>query len=271
MDISGFEGAPFADYKGGRFCFCSEWCRDRFQKDPQKFSGEPLIRLENVEKIFKMGEVDTPALRGLNLRVWRGDFVAIIGSSGSGKSTALNMTGLLDVPTAGKIFLNGRDTSLLTDEERADLRSRTFGFVFQQYNLIPWLTAYENAALPLLFAGKKEDEAEILGRFEEIGIKERTEHRPFELSGGEQQRTAILRALANNPEVILGDEPTGNLDSKTGDIILELLVKMKNNDGKTLIIVTHDADIAERADQVLTFKDGKMVKDHQKYKKTYTE
>ena len=161
--------------------------------------------------------------------------------------------------------------SLLNDDERAELRSKTFGFVFQQYNLIPWLTAYENVTLPLIFSGKKIDAEKLDSRFQKIGLKERLTHRPFELSGGEQQRSALLRALANDPEIILGDEPTGNLDSTTGNKILEMLIDLKKVSKKTLIIVTHDADIAEKADQIIAFKDGRLAQDHQAHKKAYTE
>jgi len=207
----------------------------------------------------------------LNFYIWEGDFVAIMGSSGSGKSTALNIIGLLDRPTSGQIFLNGRNVSLLNDDKRAELRSKTFGFVFQQYNLIPWLTAYENTTLPLIFSGKKIDEEKIKARFQEIGLKERLTHRPFELSGGEQQRIALLRALANDPKIILGDEPTGNLDSVMGNKILEMLINLNKTQKKTLIIVTHDSDIAKKADRIIIFKDGQAIRDNLSHKKIYTK
>lgn len=251
--------------------FCGDFCAQRFKKNPKKFSGEPLISLINVHKIFDLGGVKTAALNGLSLRIWPGDFVAIIGASGSGKSTALNMIGLLDKPTSGKIIIKSKDISLIKDEEKARLRSETFGFVFQQYNLIPWLSAYENVSLPVIFAGRTINAEKIKKEFQNIGLKERTNHRPFELSGGEQQRTALLRALANDPEIIIGDEPTGNLDSQTGNKILEMLINLNKNNKKTLIIVTHDTDIAEKADQILAIKDGQLIKNHQGYKKIYTE
>ncbi len=207
----------------------------------------------------------------MNFYIWEGDFVAIMGSSGSGKSTALNIIGLLDRPTSGQIFLNGRNVSLLNDDKRAELRSKTFGFVFQQYNLIPWLTAYENTTLPLIFSGKKIDEEKIKARFQEIGLKERLTHRPFELSGGEQQRIALLRALANDPKIILGDEPTGNLDSVMGNKILEMLINLNKTQKKTLIIVTHDSDIAKKADRIIIFKDGQAIRDNLSHKKIYTK
>jgi len=181
------------------------------------------------------------------------------------------MMGLLDRPTSGAVYLKGKEISNFKDEERAYLRSLTFGFVFQQYNLIPWLTAYENVYLPLVFAGRSVEKAKLEKDFSDLGLKERLIHRPFELSGGEQQRVAILRALSNNPEIIIGDEPTGNLDSETGNKILDMLINLNKIHRKTLIIVTHDADIAEKANQVIIMKDGEMVRNHQIHKKIYTE
>lgn len=238
-------------------------------KNPKRFLGTPLISMRNVTKDFALGAMDVHVLRGVDLRIWEGDFVAIIGASGSGKSTVLNMIGLLDIPTAGEILLNGKDVSQISETDRAFLRSETFGFIFQQYHLIPWLTAEENVRLPHLFSGKK-DQEHIPSLFSHLGLKDRMAHRPFELSGGEQQRTALLRALANNPKIIIGDEPTGNLDSKTGDMILELLSGLQK-EGRTLIIVTHDKDIARRADQIITIKDGEHVDGHYVHQKIYTE
>ena len=269
--MSGVEEPATLRTKEGETLFCGDYCLKRFEKEPEKFSGEPLVKMRNVRKVFSAGRAKTEALRGLSLNIWRGDFAAVIGASGSGKSTTLNMIGLLDRPTSGTVALGGRDTSGIGDEERALLRSKTFGFVFQQYNLIPWLTAYENAVLPLVFAGEKTDGEKTRERFAEMGLENRMSHRPFELSGGEQQRVALLRALANDPEVILGDEPTGNLDSKTGAKLLEMLVDLNKKRGKTLVIVTHDADIAEMADQIITIKDGKMIMNHGEHKKAYTE
>jgi len=271
MDVSVFDDTTKTLYKGNDFLFCSQLCASRFKKEPDKFLGEPLIRLRDVRKTFYIGDTETKVLRGLNLNIWEGDFVAVIGASGSGKSTALNMIGLLDRPTSGVVFLNNKDVSGLLDEKRSILRSKTFGFVFQQYNLIPWLTAYENATLPFMFAGENIDDEMMKERFKEIGMAHRVNHRPYELSGGEQQRVALLRSLANNPKIILGDEPTGNLDSETGDKILKILIDLNKRKGKTLVIVTHDAGIAERADQVIALKDGHLVRNHSKQKKVYTE
>ena len=279
MDLTAEVNSAEISHQGKEFYFCGPDCQERFQEDPEKFQKEPLIKLENVWKIFSgQGKAargaqhfraETQVLKGLNLHIWSGDFVAIIGPSGSGKSTALNMIGLLDKPSSGHIFLKGQDISLLQD--RARLRCQTFGFVFQQYNLIPWLTSYENVTLPLIFSNKKIALEKLNARFQEAGLAERLAHRPFELSGGEQQRAALLRALANDPEIILGDEPTGNLDSSTGNKILEMLIDLNKNQKKTLIIVTHDADIAAKADQVIVFKDGVLMRDHQVYQKAYTE
>lgn len=271
MDLSGYSDLIETIYNGITFYFCGSECERKFQKNPSKFQGEPLIKLNKVWKTFQLGEVETKVLRGLDIYVWEGEFVALIGPSGSGKSTALNMVGLLDRPTSGHIYLQGKDVSLLHDDERALLRSKTFGFVFQQYHLIPWLSAFQNATLPLVFSGKKMDENAIDANFENIGLKDRAHHRPFELSGGEQQRTALLRALVNDPAIILADEPTGNLDSVTGDKILEILLDLNKTRKKTLIIVTHDAGIAEKADRIIAFKDGHLVRDHHAHKKMYTE
>jgi putative ABC transport system ATP-binding protein len=271
MDIYGLSDLKHVTHAGKSHTFCGDGCEHRFKQTPDRFLGEPLIRLENVWKVFDMGDTKTEVLKGVNLRIWEGDFTTIIGASGSGKSTLLNMIGLLDRPTSGKVFFRGKDVSDAADIDRAVLRSAAFGFVFQQYNLIPWLSALENATLPLIFAKGDTDGVKMLKKFEEIGLKDRVAHRPTQLSGGEQQRTAILRALANNPEVILGDEPTGNLDSKTGNKILEMLISLNRDEKKTLVIVTHDADIAEKADEIVTVRDGEMLRDHHIHKRTYTE
>ncbi|HDL74865.1 MAG TPA: ATP-binding cassette domain-containing protein [bacterium] len=271
MDLTDIQDVVKSSHKGELFYFCGKECEDKFKKNPDKFQREPFIKIKNLHKSFKIGKIETKVLKGLNIHIWKGDFVVIIGSSGSGKSTLLNIMGLLDRPSSGQIFLNGKDISLLEDERRVELRSSTFGFVFQQYNLIPWFTAYENVILPLIFAGKEINKDKLENKFNEIGLKHRMEHHPFELSGGEQQRVALLRSLSNNPEIILGDEPTGNLDSVTGDKILEMLIDLNKSYKKTLVIVTHDADIAEKADQIIALKDGKLVKDHHSHKKIYTE
>ncbi|HPS21604.1 MAG TPA: ATP-binding cassette domain-containing protein [Candidatus Paceibacterota bacterium] len=272
MDVTDFSDSPEAIHNNKKFYFCSNFCHDRFKRNPEKFSKEPLVKISNVWKIFSPDHTKTEVLKGLNLHIWEGDFVVVIGPSGSGKSTTLNIVGLLDKPTSGHIYLKGKNISTLDDNERAKMRSKTFGFVFQQYNLIPWLTAYENATLPLIFSTKKASKKKNLEHlFDEIGLKERLDHFPSELSGGEQQRTALLRALANDPDILLGDEPTGNLDSVTGKKILDLLIDLHKVHKKTLLIVTHDMDIAELADQVITFKDGRIIRNHETHKKAYVK
>ena len=273
MDLTGFTEFTEAKVKGEAFFFCSEPCAKRFKTDPKRFQGEPMIHLHDVWKVFHDGGVVTEVLRGINIHIWDGDFTVIIGASGSGKSTLLNMIGLLDKPTSGILNLDGKDITATTDDERTVLRSQKFGFVFQQYNLIPWLTAYDNVTLPMIFSETKNGmRREVLERhFGDIGLGERMDHRPTELSGGEQQRVALLRALANDPEIIIGDEPTGNLDSVTGEKILDMLITLNKTEKKTLIVVTHDADIAKRADQVITLKDGKTIPGHLRHTKTYTE
>jgi ABC-type lipoprotein export system ATPase subunit len=231
----------------------------------------PLIRVRGLRKTFGTGEAETPVLKGVDLDIWKGKFTAIIGSSGSGKSTLLNMLALLDRPTAGNIFYGDKDLAVLSDEERASMRSKVFGFVFQQYNLMPWLDAHDNVTLPTLFSERPLDHAWVQREFESIGLKDRMDHYPTQMSGGEQQRVAILRALVNDPEIIIGDEPTGNLDSATGNKILDMLLSLNKKRGKTLIIVTHDADIAHMADQIITIKDGLIAKNGGAYEQLYTE
>ena len=221
-----------------------------------------IIKLENVWKTYKMGNVDVNALQGLNLDVKEGEFLSIMGPSGSGKSTAVNMIGCLDVPTQGKIMLDQHDISKLSESELAQIRGRKIGFIFQQFNLIPTLSALENVMLPMIFQGV--DEKERTGRaiklLELVELGDRISHRPTELSGGQQQRVAIARALANNPDVIIADEPTGNLDSKTGTIILDFLEKLHKKENKTIVMVTHDANLAKVSERTEFLKDGKIIK-----------
>lgn len=220
-----------------------------------------LIKLENVWKTYRMGDVEVNALQGLNLEVKEGEFLAIMGPSGSGKSTAVNMIGCLDMPTKGRIMLDGHDISKLSESELAQIRGKKIGFIFQQFNLIPTLTALENVALPIVFQSVNRDErvrkaAELLNI---VNLADRMSHKPTELSGGQQQRVAIARSLANSPEVILADEPTGNLDSKTGETVMNFLKKMNREEGKTIILVTHDINIAHNAHRIEFLKDGKIV------------
>lgn len=220
-----------------------------------------IIELSDVWKIYAMGDVEVPALKGVNLKIMRGDFVAIMGPSGSGKSTAMNMVGCLDVPSRGSIFLDGKDISQLTESELAQIRGKKIGFIFQKFNLINTLSALENITLPMVF--QEIPESERIKKAKEllkiVELLERMDHKPNELSGGQQQRVAIARALANDPEVILADEPTGNLDSRTGEIIMEFLHKL-NKMGKTIVMVTHDEELAKKARKIAYLKDGMIVK-----------
>jgi len=225
-----------------------------------------IIRLENVWKTYKMGEVEVHALRGMNLEIKHGEFVAIMGPSGSGKSTAVNMVGCLDVPTKGEIYLENKNIAHLSESSLAQIRGKKIGFIFQQFNLIPSLTAKRNVTLPMIFQGvsykKRVQRAEKLLNMVDLG--DRMEHKPTELSGGQQQRVAIARALANDPEVVLADEPTGNLDSKTGKMVIDFLCKMHVKEKKTIIMVTHDHNLAKCADRVAYLKDGVIVKDEKR-------
>src|SRR3989338_4422678 len=223
---------------------------------PQK----PIIKIDDVWKIYKIGDVDIYALRGLSLTINHGDFVAVMGPSGSGKSTAVNMIGCLDIPTKGRIFLDGQDISHLTESDLAQIRGKKIGFVFQQFNLIATLTALENVMLPMIFQGTPEEERKKKAKelLEKIGLGDRMHHKPSELSGCQQQRVAIARALSNDPQIILADEPTGNLDQKTGKEIIALLRQLHQN-GKTIVLVTHDPDVAEYAERIEKLMDGKIV------------
>lgn len=226
-----------------------------------------LISLRNVWKIYKQGERETTALRDINFSVEKGEYVAILGPSGSGKSTLLHILGLLDKPTKGEYFFKGRNTSKMDDEETSNLRLRAFGFVFQTFNLIPSLTALENVELPMALAGVPEEERKkraeaLLRRF---GLGNRLNHKPSQLSGGQMQRVAIARALANDPEVVLADEPTGNLDSKSGREVMEVLDEI-HEEGRTIILVTHDRSLVRHATRVVEIKDGKILKDMRKEK-----
>ena len=219
-----------------------------------------LIELRNVEKIYNEGkENEVRALRGVSLKVHEKDFIAIIGPSGSGKSTLLHMLGCLDKPTKGKVLIDGKDVSKMNDEDLARIRREKIGFIFQTFNLIPTLTALENVELPMKLNGKKASEARERARelLKIVGLEKRLDHLPSQLSGGEQQRVAIARALANEPEIILADEPTGNLDSKTGFEIVKLMKKL-NREGYTFVIVTHDLRIADFANKKIRIKDGKL-------------
>lgn len=220
---------------------------------------QTIIELDNVHKDYEMGDSIVQAVEGINLKIKKGDFIVIIGPSGSGKSTMMNMVGALDLATKGNIFLDKQNIEHLEESELAQIRGKKIGFVFQTFNLIPTLTALENIALPMIFQGLNEKErmekAEKI--LEDVKLMHRKTHFPNELSGGERQRVAIGRALANDPEVILADEPTGNLDTKTGAEIMKLFKEL-NKKGKTIILVTHDINLLNRAQKILKIKDGKI-------------
>ena len=224
--------------------------------------AEEIIKVEDVWKTYKLGETDLTVLRGASLKIKQGSFVAIMGPSGSGKSTLLHIIGALDLPSKGKTYIDGRDISEMSEDELSMVRGQKIGFVFQQFNLLHNLTALENVTLPMVFQGVSEKERikkakKLLASF---GLEERLDHRPSELSGGERQRIAIARALANDPEIIVADEPTGNLDSATGKKIMDILVDLHKNQKKTIIVVTHDPNIADYTEHTINIKDGQIVK-----------
>ena len=226
--------------------------------------AETIIKLEKVWKIYLLGKVEVPALRGVSLEITRGSFVSIMGPSGSGKSTLLNMLGCLDFPTKGKVILKGKEISLLSENELSRLRGKTIGFIFQEFNLLSHLTALENVMLPMIFqgVGLKERQKRARELLDGVELEKRITHQPAELSGGERQRVAIARAFANNPELVIADEPTGNLDSSTGKKIMEILKRFHQKEEKTIVVVTHDPVIAEYSEQIIHIQDGQTVIDH---------
>jgi len=220
-----------------------------------------VIKLEKVYKIYTIGKTKVNALRGVSLSIKKGEMVAILGPSGAGKSTLMNMVGCLDVPTKGNIYLFGRNIAHMSESGLATLRGKKIGFIFQQFNLIPYLTAIENITLPMLFQGKSKKERLKRGRelLKIVELEDREKHKPNELSGGQQQRVAIARALANDPEIILADEPTGNLDTKTGSTIMDFLKTLNKKFNKTIVIVTHDRKIGLECQRQIFIKDGQIV------------
>ncbi|HWG58637.1 MAG TPA: ABC transporter ATP-binding protein [Candidatus Acidoferrales bacterium] len=230
----------------------------------QRSSGSaPTIRLENVTKTYDLGEIKVHALRGISLSIYPGEFVAIMGASGSGKSTLMNILGCLDKPTGGHYFLDGHDVSGLTKHDLAKIRSHKIGFVFQQFNLLARTSALENVELPTIYAGVPvvERAKRAQDALNHVGLAQRSHHYPSQLSGGQQQRVAIARALVNRPSLLLADEPTGNLDSRTSVEIMDIFQKLNQDDGLTVVIVTHELDIAQYAKRAIEFRDGKMKKD----------
>jgi len=220
-----------------------------------------VVDAKDLKKVYVMGDVEVHALRGLSIQIARGEVVSIMGPSGSGKSTLMNMLGCLDRPTSGEYYLDGESVADLNDDQLADIRNRKVGFVFQSFNLLPRATALSNVELPLRYSSvsgreRRERAREALSA---VGLADRMDHRPSELSGGQQQRVAMARALINNPSIVMADEPTGNLDTKSGDEIMQLLLKLNQELDTTLIIVTHDPEVAEFTDRVVTIRDGVVV------------
>jgi putative ABC transport system ATP-binding protein len=222
---------------------------------------ELVVDAQNITKVFQMGDVQVHALRGLSIQIAQGEVVAIMGPSGSGKSTLMNIIGCLDRPTSGEYFLAGERVATMTDDQLASIRNRSVGFVFQSFNLLPRATALANVELPLRYAHNgKNRRQRAQEALESVGLADRMTHRPNELSGGQQQRVAIARALVNNPAIVMADEPTGNLDTTSGDEIMEILLKLNKEQGTTLIIVTHDPEIAEQAQRIIHIRDGMVEK-----------
>ncbi len=222
----------------------------------------PLIEFKNLYKIYKMGDTIVRAVDGISMKIYKGEFVAIIGQSGSGKSTCMNIIGCLDVPTSGEYFLGGKNVGRMNDNELAEIRNKTVGFIFQQYNLLPKLNVQENVEVSMLYAGipKKERRERSLAVLRRVGLAEKLNNRPNQLSGGQQQRVSIARALAGQPSVILADEPTGALDSRTGREVLTLLQQL-HREGNTIVLITHDPLIAQEAERIIRLSDGKIIDD----------
>jgi len=223
-----------------------------------------VTKVTNATRIFKIGEVETKALRGVDLSIENGEFTALVGPSGSGKTTLLQLIGLLDKPTSGNVFINGQDATNLNRNQRADLRKNAIGFVFQFFALIPTLTAYENIEMPLLLNGTRpaQRKARVNEMLEAVGLSDRAHHRPDQLSGGQQQRVAVARALATNPKLILADEPTANLDTENGKQVMDIMAKLNKETGVTFVFATHDPRVIKYARRVVTLRDGLIVENN---------
>jgi putative ABC transport system ATP-binding protein len=226
-------------------------------------SSAPMVELKDVWKIYRLGSIEYPALRGVSLSINRGSFVSIVGPSGSGKTTMLHLIGALDKPSRGEIYVNGIPISRLSENKLAEFRNKTIGFVFQQYNLIPYLSAIENVEMPMMVSGVSLAERRKRAKWllEQLGLGDKIWKRPSELSGGEQQRVAIARALANNPKLILADEPTGNLDSRNARIVVDLLKRINSEMGVTIVVVTHNMEVAAETERIIYLRDGIVVKE----------
>ena len=220
-----------------------------------------MIELQNVTKVYTIGTVDVPALNGVSLSIQRGELATVMGPSGSGKSTLMNMLGCLDVPTSGRYVLDGEEVGVLGGNRLAEIRNRKIGFVFQMYNLLPRLTALANVELPLLYGEGRDRKQRALEALERVGLADRVGHRPTELSGGQQQRVGIARALVKNPSILLADEPTGNLDSRSSGEIMGILQELNRDDGMTVIVVTHDPEVADLTQRIISMRDGVVVSD----------
>ena len=222
-----------------------------------------IAKLTDITRIYKIGEVETRALNGVNLNISEGEFTTLVGPSGSGKTTLLQLVGCLDMPTSGKVFINNQEATSMNRDQRADLRKGTIGFIFQFFALIPTLTAYENVELPMLLMGKKNHKSRVMELLDAVGLSDRAEHRPDQMSGGQQQRVAVARALSVDPLLILADEPTANLDTKNGEQIMEIMKKLNEETNTTFVFATHDPRVIKYAKRIITLEDGRIVKDEE--------